>query len=106
MTWSITFHELAETEFLAQPADVQASFERIKAVIDVFGRERLPGKYAKHLQGALWEFRLKGRDGIARAIYVTRTGKTIVIVRVFTKKTDKVPRREIELALARTAELV
>ena len=106
MTWSIAFHEVAEEEFLAQPADIQASFERIKAVIDVFGLERLPGKYTKHLQGALWEFRLKGRDGIARALYVTRTGKTIVIVRVFTKKTDKVPRREIERALSRAAELL
>jgi phage-related protein len=43
----------------------------------------------------------KGRSGISRALYVTASGKRVVIVRVFAKKTEKTPRREIELALAR-----
>jgi phage-related protein len=45
--------------------------------------------------------RLKGRSGISRALYVTAVGRRVVIVRVFVKKTEKTPRREIELALAR-----
>jgi phage-related protein len=49
--------------------------------------------------------RLKGRDGIARALYVTVTGQRVVIVRAFIKKTDKTPRREIDLALARVAAM-
>jgi phage-related protein len=57
------------------------------------------------LRAGLWEFRLKGKDGIARALYVTRSGKRIIIVRVFTKKTQKTPRREIALALARAQEV-
>jgi len=44
-------------------------------------------------------------DGIARALYVTRSGKRIIIVRVFTKKTQKTPRREIDMALARAKEV-
>ena len=39
--------------------------------------------------------RLQGRGGIARALYVTATGRRVVILRVFTKKTHKTPRREI-----------
>ena len=105
ITWSIAFHEAAEKEFLAQPQDIQARFERIKALIEAYGLERLPGKYAKHLQGPIWEFRLKGRDGIGRALYVTLSGQRIVVVRVFIKKTQKTPRRELELAVARTKEL-
>lgn len=42
--------------------------------------------------------RLRGRDGIARALYVTASGRRVVILRVFAKKTQKTPRREIELA--------
>jgi hypothetical protein len=42
--------------------------------------------------------RLRGRDGIARPLYLTATGRRVVILRVFTKKTQKTPRCEIELA--------
>ena len=62
--------------------------------------------HVKHLQGRLWEMRLRGRDGIARALYVTVTGQRVVVVRVFVKKTQKTPRREIELALERAKEIV
>ena len=105
MTWSIAFHAAAEKEFLAQPQDIQARFERIKVMIEAYGLERVPGKYAKHLRGPIWEFRLKGKDGIARALYVTLSGQRIVVVRVFTKKTQKTPRRELDLAIARIEEL-
>ena len=47
-----------------------------------FGLERLSPKYTLHLQDEIWEFRLKGKDGIARALYVTAQGKRIVVVRV------------------------
>jgi phage-related protein len=45
--------------------------------------------------------RLKGRSGIARALYVTAAVQRVVIVRAFVKKTEKTPRREIDLALTR-----
>jgi phage-related protein len=59
----------------------------------------------KHLEPKLWEMRLKGRSGIARAVYVAAIGKRIVIVHVFTKKTEKTPRQEIEIALKRAKEV-
>lgn len=34
------------------------------------GLPALREPYVKHLAGKLWEMRLKGRDGIARSIYV------------------------------------
>ena len=40
---------------------------------------------------------MKGKDGISRAIYVTATGQRVVVVRVFVKKTQKIPKREIDL---------
>jgi len=47
----------------------------------------------------------KGKDGIARALYVTTWRQRIVIVRAFVKKTKKTPRREIELAFERAREV-
>jgi len=49
---------------------------------------------------------LKGRDGISRALYITAVGRRVVVVRVFIKKTQKTPNREIELALKRAKELL
>jgi phage-related protein len=49
--------------------------------------------------------RLKGRDGISRAIYITATGPRVVVVRVFVKKTQTTPRKELELALKRAKQV-
>ena len=58
----------------------------------------------KRLEGPLWEMRMKGKDGISRAIYVTAKGRRVVVVRVFVKKTPKTPQQEIDLALKRAKE--
>jgi phage-related protein len=49
--------------------------------------------------------RMKGKDGIARAAYVTATGQRVVVVHVFRKKTPKTPRREIDIAVRRAKEV-
>jgi phage-related protein len=106
MTWTVDFLNAAvRAELEAQPEDIQARFLRIVDLIEGHGLERVREPYVKHLQGPLWEMRLKGRDGIARAVYVTATGRRVVVVRVFGKKTEKTPRREIELALRRAKEV-
>jgi Phage derived protein Gp49-like (DUF891) len=65
---------------------------------------RLQKPYIKHIEDRLWEMRLRGRGGIARSLYVTASGQRVVILRTFVKKTQKTPRREIELALKRARE--
>ncbi len=50
-------------------------------------------------------FGLIGTAGIARALYVTATGKRVVVVRVFAKKTQKTLNTEIEIARERAQEL-
>jgi phage-related protein len=68
------------------------------------GLESLSGPHVKHLEGKLWELRLTGRDG-ARGLHVTAIGRRVVVVRAFVKKTPKMPRAEIELALKRAKEV-
>jgi len=106
VTWSIEFFSAEVVQELeAFPADIRARFERIVGLIHNFGLERVHEPYIKHVEGRIWEMRLKGRDGIARALYVTAIGKRIVVLRVFSKKTQKTPRNEIELALRRAKEI-
>src|ERR1700709_1832841 len=102
MSWIVEFlDEDVEHLLNALPVDIRAHFLRIVELIRSQGLERVREPYVKHLEGKLWEMRMKGRDGIARAAYVTAVGRRIVVVHVFVKKTQKTPRREIEIALAR-----
>ncbi len=48
---------------------------------------------------------MKGKGGIARAIYVTLKERRIVVLHAFIKKTKKTPRSAIKLALKRLKEL-
>ena len=65
----------------------------------------LPRESVRHLEGKLWELRMTGRDGIARAIYVTASGQRVVVVRAFVKKTQKTPLRELEIARQRARDV-
>jgi phage-related protein len=69
------------------------------------GSKALGEPHVKHLEGKLWELRLTGRDGIARALYVTAIGRRVIVVRAFVKKTQRTPHAEIELALRRAKEI-
>ena len=106
MAWVVEFlNEDVEALFEGLPEDIQASFKRIARLIQASGLEQVREPYVKHLQGRLWEMRLKGRSGISRALYVTASGWRVVIVRVFVKKTQKTPRSEIVLALSRAKSI-
>lgn len=106
MAWTVLFlDERVEAEMVEQPADIRARFDRMREIIREHGPTLLPPKYVKHIEAKLWELRMKGKDGIARAFYVTASGQRLVIVRVFTKKTQKTPAREIKLARQRAQEV-
>ena len=106
MRWSVGFlDEETQAALDAFPPDVRASFQRIVELIQAHGLERVREPYVKHLKGPLWEMRLKGMSGIARAIYVTASGMRIVVVHVFVKKTQKTPKKEIAQALKKAKEV-
>jgi phage-related protein len=106
MDWTVELlNEDVRREFDGLPLDFRASFLRISNLISEFGLPKVREPYVKHLEGPLWEMRMKSRDGIARAAYVTASRKRVVVVRFFEKKTQKTPRREIELALKRAKEV-
>jgi phage-related protein len=60
----------------------------------------------KHLDGKLWELRRASDGNIFRLLYFFYTGKNIVLVHGFQKKTQKTPRREIEIARRRMDDFI
>lgn len=106
MNWRVeTLNAIVDAELEALPADMRARFVHISRLIEEFGLERVHEPHVKHLRGSLWEMRLTGRDGISRALYVTAVGRRVVVVRMFIKKTQSTPNREIDLALKRAKEI-
>ncbi|MFM5894090.1 MAG: type II toxin-antitoxin system RelE/ParE family toxin [Novosphingobium sp.] len=106
MSWTVSYlDEIVEQEIAELSNDIRAKLRRIADMIEQLGLAGMREPYVKHLQGKLWEMRMIGRDGIARAIYVTVSGQRVVIVRAFRKKTQKTPRSEIELALKRAEQI-
>ena len=106
MPWTVeTLNAVVDEEVAVLSADMRARLVRLTELIEQIGFEALPRDSVKHLEDRLWELRMTGRDGISRAIYVTATGRPMVILRVFVKKTQKTPPREIEVARRRAKEM-
>jgi len=94
----------AEKEVQSLSADLRARLAQIGDLIAETGPEHLPQQYVKHVKGKLWELRLKGRDNIARSIYVTTTGDSVVILLTIVKKTQKLPKQALDTAEKRAKE--
>jgi phage-related protein len=106
MRWVVeTLNSTVDSEIAALPADMRARFVRLTELIEQLGFEALPRDSVKHLEDRLWELRITGRDGISRAIYVTASGRRVVVVRAFIKKTQKTPTRELALARQRARDV-
>jgi phage-related protein len=99
--WTVTLHAQAEAELLALPADMQARFLRIAEMLEDFGPQKVGLPHIRPLQSKLWEMRMQGRDGIARAVYVAVHNRRLLVLHVFVKKTQTTPRSAIETALKR-----
>ena len=101
--WSTEFYEtpaeqVPVAEFLlGLDAKTRARFrwsmEQLR-VRNIRAREPL----VKHLEGDLWELREESSTDIYRIIYFFYTGRRIVFLHGFQKKSQKTPRRELEQA--------
>jgi len=106
MDWIVeTLNDTVNAELAELPPDMRARFIRTAQLIQSAGLPHVGEPHVKHIQGPLWEIRLAGKAMIARALYVTAKPRRVVVVRVFVKKTQKTPSREITLALQRAKEL-
>ena len=105
MRWTVTFlNRSLEDEILALPAGFVARFVRYAERMEVFGPD-LGMPHTRAMGGGLFELRLKAAEGIARIFYCTIIGQRIVFLHQFIKKTDKTPRKELDIAHQRMKEL-
>lgn len=103
--WSVEYVPNAVKERDALPDDMRAKLYRMLDTIGRRGFTDLPRDWVKPLGDRLWELRITGKDGIARAIYIKAKADRLIIVRIFIKKTQKTPPQEIALARQRAKEV-
>ncbi|PIU03437.1 type II toxin-antitoxin system RelE/ParE family toxin [Candidatus Shapirobacteria bacterium CG08_land_8_20_14_0_20_39_18] len=102
--WNILYFQSARGEkFVKEFIDVQNSMIQGKyaGMVDFLSEYGpfLIEKYTKKIQSNLYELRITGKEQI-RVLY-TVVDKDIILLHAFKKKTQKVPRQEIELADSR-----
>ena len=104
--WTVQIHPSAEPELVALPNDMKARFFRVAELLEDMGPQQVGMPHIRPLEDKLWEMRLQGRDGIARAVYAAIQGRTLLVLHVFVKKTQTTPRSAINTARKRLESIV
>ena len=101
--WNIVYYKKRDgtipvKEFIeALPVRHRAKAVREITLLEEYGN-RLTEPHAKHIEGKLWELRIKSSSDISRIFYFLHSGDDIILLHGFVKKTQKTPRREINRA--------
>ena len=105
MNWRISFYSAdLQKEILDLPVGFVARFLRYAERMEVYGPD-LGMPHTRAVGRGLFELRLKAAEGIARVFYCTVVERRIVMLHQFIKKSEKTPRKELEIALRRMKEV-
>ncbi len=105
MHWHISFYSPdLQKQILDLPAGFVARFLRYAERMEVYGPD-LGMPHTRAVGRGLFELRLKAAEGIARVFYCTVVERRIVMLHQFIKKSEKTPRKELEIALNRMKEV-
>ena len=98
------FHSRVKCEIESWPDGILADYARLVELLMEFGLDlRMP--HSRAMGGGLFELRPRGREGIGRAFYCFVSGKRIVILHAFVKKTQETPEKELRIARRRMKEV-
>ena len=101
MAWKITFfNQKVQDETYKFPAGILADFLHIAELVEEFGAN-LGNPCTKSLGNGLFEIRAKGKEGIGRSLFCFAKGQEVIILHSFIKKSQKTPKKEIDIALKR-----
>jgi phage-related protein len=105
MNWNVSFfNEKVSKTTLAFPKGILANFLHIVEMIEQFGPS-LGMPYTKAFGKGLFEIRAKGKEGIGRSFFCTVKGNKVVILHSFIKKTNKTPKKDLDVAQKRMKEV-
>jgi phage-related protein len=100
----VYFNDRIKDEIEGWPVGILADYARLVELLMEFGPDlRMP--HSRAMGGGLFELRPRGREGIGRALYCYVTGKRVVVLHAFVKKTKATPERDAAVARKRMKEV-
>lgn len=105
MSFAIVYYsEQVQSDILSLPVSLQARYIALTQRMLEHG-PNLGLPHTDAFGGGLFELRLKGKEGIARVFFCTVINCEIMMLHAFVKKTQKTPRKELEIAKVRMKEI-
>jgi phage-related protein len=105
MNWTITYYsDSVQEEILTMPAGFLGRYLRYSDRMEIYGPD-LGMPHTRAMGEGLFELRLNAAEGVARVFFCMMTGRKIMILHQFIKKSDKTPRRELAIARRRMKEV-
>jgi phage-related protein len=106
MKWAITFYKGVGEKILQDwPIGIRAKFAWLTRLLQTHGPNDIGMPHIKALGQGLFEIRVHGKEGIGRAFFCLFNDRQIFVLHAFIKKTQKIPTKELDLALKRLKEL-
>jgi phage-related protein len=106
MAWDIDYYSDDVQQSIARwPAGIRAYYARITERIMLFG-PNLGMPFTKAMGDGLFEIRARGKEGIGRAFFCIVVSHKVVVLHAFVKKSQKTPRKELDLGYRRMAKVL
>jgi phage-related protein len=103
--WIVRFYSTeVKNEVAKLPIGLLAKYVRLTTLMEIYG-PNIGMPHTKSLGKGLIEMRLKAVEGIARVFYATFINREIVILHSIIKKTNKIPKKDLEVAYIRLQEI-
>ncbi|MCL4867520.1 MAG: type II toxin-antitoxin system RelE/ParE family toxin [Anaerolineae bacterium] len=98
MDWEILYYNEDVQEVLNDwPVGIRAFYARVTERMITFG-PNLGMPFTRSIGKGLFEIRARGKEGIGRAFFCTIVDQRIVILHAFIKKSQKTPKKELDIA--------
>ncbi len=105
MKWLVSFYnEKVERRILDYPRGIYVRFLKLLEIMESKGAN-IGEPHTKSLGDGLFEIRVKAKEGLGRFFYCTLVDKEIVILHSFIKKTQHIPKKELDVAKKRMKEV-
>ncbi|MEP7730083.1 type II toxin-antitoxin system RelE/ParE family toxin [Marinomonas primoryensis] len=104
MSWKIHFYDAVEDSILTMPPKIQARMIKLLELMEKHGAHLGP-PHTEAMGDGLFEIRAKAQEGIGRSLFCYLKGQQIFVLHTFVKKSQKTPKKELELAKSRQREV-
>lgn len=106
MDWEILYYNEDVQEAINDwPVGIRAFYARVTERMVIFGPNwGMP--FTRSMDKGLFEIRARGKEGIGRAFFCTIVDQRIVILHVFVKKSQKTPKKELDIARRRMNDVM